>query len=132
MKLIDYLYFGIYNSYYKDGNFNNDIPWYTSMMIFGAMLFLNVIFIINTISTKEGYPINKNEAFLLGGLCLTFSYFMFGWRKRYLKVYQTFCNLSKSQRLVNKIVSWSYCFFSFFLAILPPLKQMILRMGYNL
>ena len=90
MKVIDYIFFGIFNTYYKDGNYKKDIPWYTTMMIFSAMFFLNISAILDLFSSKEGYPVSKPIAFVIGGFCVLLSYLMFINHKRYESIYMHF------------------------------------------
>lgn len=125
MKIIDYLFFGIYNSYYKDGNYKNDIPWYTAMMIFAAIFFLNVSCIMVLLSTRKGYPVSTPIGFLVGGACVLISYFLFVWKKRYQHIYNSFSVKDRRQRLANRVVSWAYVGASIILFMLLPLRHAI-------
>jgi hypothetical protein len=125
MKVIDYLFFGIYNSYYKDGNYKNDIPWYTAMMIFGAMFFLNVSLILSLLSPRKGFPVNKPMALVIGGCCVLLSYFLFVWKKRYVSIYETYSKYNDRQKVINKVLSWLYFIGSIILFSIPPLKQLL-------
>jgi hypothetical protein len=125
MKVLDYLFFGVFNSYYKDGNFKNDIPWYTAMMIFGAMFFLNVSSVMMLFSSKSGYPVSKQVGFIIGGCCVLLSYFLFAWKKRYENIYSEFSKYDRRQRSINRLMGWLYVALSIFVAIIPPLKQVL-------
>lgn len=125
MKIFDYLFFGIFNSYYKDGNYKNDIPWLTAMSIFAAMFFLNITSILDLFSNREGYPVSKSMGYVIGVTGVLLSYVLFVSGKRYEIIYKTFSILDRKQRLKNKIAAWFYVLMSIVIAILPPLKQVL-------
>lgn len=125
MKIFDYLFFGIFNSYYKDGNYKNDIPWLTAMSIFAAMFFFNITSVLDLFSNREGYPVSKSMGYVIGVIGVLLSYVLFVSGKRYEIIYKTFSILDRKQRLKNKIAAWFYVLMSIVIAILPPLKQVL-------
>ena len=108
MKVLDYLFFGIYNSYYNDGNFKNDIPWYGTMMIFGVLFFLNLmtLFLFLTMDFERG--LSKRISLIFMGICILLSYLLFIRNRRYKVIYNKMSGLSRSQKRLNVIVSWIY------------------------
>jgi hypothetical protein len=127
MKVIDYIFFGIFNTYYKDGNYKNDIPEYTAMMIFGAMFFLNILALLWFFSSGDGSPISKPIAFVIGGFCVLLSYLLFMYRKRYESIYNAFSSYNRRQRQLNKLVAWTYIALSFLAIFLPAFLKVLHR-----
>ena len=125
MRVIDYIFFGIFNTYYKDGNYKKDIPWYTTMMIFSGMFFLNISSILYLFSSKKGYPVSKPIGFVIGGFCVLLSYLLFIYHKRYESIYTAFSSYDKKQRLLNKSVAWTYIGLSILSAFLPSFLKMV-------
>ncbi len=124
MKILDYLFFGIYNSYYKDGNYNNDEPWYGGLMIFGVVFFLNAIFILRMTYFRNGI-FSKPIAFAIGGGALLLSYFLFVKGKRYEVIYFKYQRMNREQRRINAIISWLYVVCSFAIVLVPLFFQAI-------
>lgn len=113
MKVLDYLFFGIYNSYYKDGNYKNDVPWYGGLIIFTGVFFCNVFTLM--VVVLDGGPISKSFWYIIGLVCLATSYLLFIRNKRYEIIYNEMSKLSRPKRLLNKVLSWVYVIGSFVL-----------------
>jgi len=124
VKILDYLFFGIYNSYYKDGNYTNDEPWYGGLMIFGVVFFLNAIFILRMTYFRNGI-LSKPIAFAIGGGALLLSYLLFIKGKRYKTIYVKYQKMDTKQRKLNAIFSWLYVAGSFILVLAPLFLQAI-------
>jgi len=125
MNILDYLFFGIYNSYYKDGHYKNDIPELTAMSIFAGMFGINTFTMLWLFIGLNEFQIGKTDAYLLGGFWFLFCYFIFVFRKRYKKIYEKFSNLSFEQKKLNKFISWSYILLTFIsFSIIALLKAM--------
>lgn len=125
MKILNLLYFGIYNFYYKDGNFKSGIPSYTSMMIFAGCFFANISFLILLFSENmNAFPFGKSEAIMVAIACAFISFFLFVWKKKYERIYNEFKD--SDRRTVHNFFSWLYVCVSFLLLILPPMLRMIL------
>ena len=124
MKILNLLYFGIYNFYYKDGNFKSGIPSYTSMMIFAGCFFANISFLIYILSeNKNVFPFSKGEAIVVTILCAFISFFLFVWKKKYERIYNEFKD--SDRRIAHNFFSWLYVAVSFLLLMLPPVLRMI-------
>lgn len=105
MGIIDILYFHVYNAYYQDGNYSNDIPHLTAYGIVGCSLSFALASILLTIAglASNNLPSWIFFVFIILGLLL--SYFLFLHKKRYQMIYERIKN-SKYDHLFFKILSW--------------------------
>lgn len=125
MTILDYLFFGIYNSYYKDGNYKNDMPWYNGMAIFLFTFWCNIITILDVLnSSKNKFPVEKLTSFIIAAVCLIISYLLFVRNRRYDTIYNRYKNFNKTNRIINKVVSWTYVIGSIVAIMLPPVLRM--------
>src|SRR5690242_11460703 len=95
------------------------------MMIFAGMFFLNVSAILLVFSSRDGFPVSKPVAFVIGGCCVLLSYLLFAYQKRYESIYTTFSVYDKKQRSLNKLVAWTYVALSILSVLLPPLFKLV-------
>ncbi len=121
MKALNYIFFGIYNSYYKDGNFTNNIPWLKAISVLGVSLSCNIISVSFLFSDGDRIHLERSTLIIFAAISFVFLYFMFFRNRRYEDIYKEFCHLNKQQRLVNKFISWLYILLSFIICLLPPL-----------
>ncbi|WP_418513990.1 hypothetical protein [Corallibacter sp.] len=112
MKILNILFFHVYNAYYKDGNYSNDIPHLTAYGIVGfslsTLFTTTIMFILTLLNIKliDYYFL----VILVGTLLLLFYYFF------YEKKYDTIYNLIKDSKWDNfrfKIASWLIVFLGF-------------------
>lgn len=115
-RALKYIYFYIFNSYYKDGNYRNDIPWFTSLGIiaFSLSLYLVGLFLL----VQEYILFNKfiNFSFelthiLLFGLSVWLVLYLLLIKDgKYLEIYEQY----KSQRsTLGKLLAWGITLLSF-------------------
>ncbi|WP_223032942.1 hypothetical protein [Hanstruepera marina] len=105
MKILNILFFHVYNAYYKDGNYSNDIPHLTAYGIVAcslSMLFTSILLFTFALLDVKLAKISVIILFV-GFLLLLFYYFF------YEKKYATIYNLIKDSKWDNfrfKIASW--------------------------
>ncbi len=112
MKILNILFFHVYNAYYKDGNYYNDVPHVTAFGIVGSslsMLLTSILLVIlRMLSIKPTY--NIVLVILVGSLLLLSYFFLF--KKKYKVIYNLIKN-SKWDNLRFKIISWVTIFLGF-------------------
>ena len=100
------LFFHIYNAYYKNGNYKNDIPHLTAFGIVGTslsiMIVVTVLFVLKTAAETE---LPKLLIILLTIVCLAFFGFLFLVKSKYSSIYQQIKG-SKWDNIGFKILSW--------------------------
>lgn len=106
MKAIRLIYFHIYNSYYKDGNFKNDIPHLTAFGIVGCSLSIILLSIL-FFAYQLLFRVRPTSPIVVGLflLLLVFFYFLFFHKSKYQSIYTEFKN-SKWDTTTMKILSW--------------------------
>jgi hypothetical protein len=120
--MIDRLFYIIFNSYYKNGGYKNDIPPFTVALIFGMALFslifdLNIIinWIINpTFLVRGGSKISTS---LQAYLSLFGIYIWFFYKKRYISIYAKYIN----SEFLNSLTAKFIAFFTIKILILSPI-----------
>ncbi len=126
---MDFIYYIIFNTYYKHGNFKNDKPPFTVFFIwllcfFCITLSLKTIYEIVYLGPYyKGKGFGKYSKYLIGILCGTLVYFMFYFNKRYVNIYLKYRNNHFANGLVAKLFTW---FFVIFL-IASPFLTIFLR-----
>ena len=113
VKLLKIIYFHIYNSYYKNGSYNNDIPHLTAFGLVACSLsFLLFIPIAILFRTTFG---NLLPVWLVYSILLSFMIlfiYMFLYRRKYEDIY-TEIRKSKWDNALMKITSWSIIILAF-------------------
>lgn len=118
------LFYIVYNSYYKHGQFKNDIPSLTVAGIFAIMFFSLILFglfIIGWIYPEYAYAkiskSNKSIHHFIAIFCCLVTYFAFYYNKRYIKIYQTY----KDSEFLNSSTAKFQAFLFIVLVILSPI-----------
>lgn len=125
------LFYIIYNSYYKDGEYKNDIPSLTVGGIFTISFFsiglsiFNVIGCINPLYSK--IKIGNFVAFFSIFFCGLIVYFLFYHNKRYRKIYETY----KDNVFLNSKLAKRFSFFIVILFILSPIILVMIQTKIN-
>ena len=126
-KLYNIIFYIIYNSYYKHGNFKNDMPAYTVFFIFTISFFCQMLFLIGLWDLiDDPYTIAEisklaNIFFFLS--CFAITYFLFYVNKRYIIIYNTYKDNSFANSRLGKFMGWSFII----LSILSPFIFIIIR-----
>ncbi|MFD3003659.1 hypothetical protein ACFS7Z_25100 [Pontibacter toksunensis] len=106
MKALNALFYHVYNSYYKDGNYTNDIPHLTAFGLLGSsltMFCLAVFALFNSMFNNSRLSVGICLAIVIAGL-LFFS-FQFLYDSRYNRIYNEIKG-SKLDNMFMKIVAW--------------------------
>lgn len=115
MKIIRLIYFHIYNTYYKDGNYTNDIPHLTAFGIVGCsvtIILLSLIFsIYQLIFDKRLTTVMVVVPFVIS---LAFLFYSLMYDSKYKVIYSEFKD-SKLDTTPLKILSWSVLLIAFVL-----------------
>ncbi len=121
MKRVHYLFFNIYNWFYKDGMYNRRIDpslQTVSVFVIGTGLWLVLIYNLLTKIFKIPNVYNTNEKLTIGLVVLILMafynyYFISG--DRYLRIYDQFKDFSMENKNKKRdlIISFSILFFPF-------------------
>lgn len=106
MKFLHVIYFHVYNSYYKDGNYKNDIPHLTAYGVVGVSLSLLIVGIGNIIkfSLTEHKLSTQGYLWLMLPSLLLF-YFVFLNKGKYNDIYKELKG-SDWDKTAIKILAW--------------------------
>ena len=109
--MIDRLFYIIYNSYYKHGNFKNDIPPLTVFGLFCMALFsitLCFVYAFYLISDptyfRHNPPLGKSIYFIAS---IVLTYLGFYRKKRYKTIYDRFKHIQSYDQLPVKILAFT-------------------------
>ncbi|WP_017733498.1 hypothetical protein [Nafulsella turpanensis] len=106
IKGLKVVYFHIYNSYYKDGNYSNDIPHLTAFGIVGCSLgFMLTTLAASVVKFLDGEKLATTGIYPIMIVGLTITFFMFMYKSKYRKVYYDIKG-SAYDRLPFKIAAW--------------------------
>jgi len=106
MRAIRLIYFHIYNSYHKDGNYKNDMPHLTALGIVCSlsMILLSTMFVAYQLLFKQRPTLGMvGTPFVI---FLAYFYFALVHDSKYQSIYSEFKN-SKWDTTVIKVLSWS-------------------------
>lgn len=120
MLIIKIVFFHIYNAYYKNGHYSNDIPHLTAFGIVGTSLSFFVITICLAL-LKLIYNFSPpKDCILIAFLCI-FSFFFFKlfWKSKYNKIYDSILN-TKWDNSYWRMISWFIIFLGFFVVGVFP------------
>lgn len=116
------VYFHIYNAYYKDGNFNNDIPHLTAFGIVGSslsFLLMTMGIIVNSYYGRE--KISESVYTITMVFFLVIFSLIFLYNRKYNVIYNEIKD-SKWGNLFYKIISWFVIFLGYALFSLVVLR----------
>ncbi len=108
---MDFIFYIIYNSYFKHGNYKNDIPPLTVGGIF-TVVFFCVILLIKGIHSYYSYgdiparSFGKVYNIAIGWMCAGLVYLVFYHNKRYIKIYHRFKDNQFANSWPGKILGW--------------------------
>lgn len=106
MKFLHVIYFHVYNSYYQDGNYRNDIPHLTAFGIVGVSLSFLVVGIGNVIKfALTEHKLSTQEYLWLMLSSLSLFYLVFLNRGKYNVIYKELKG-SDWDRSAIKILAW--------------------------
>ena len=110
-----FTFYIIYNSYYKHGNYKNDIPSLTVGGIFTVTFFCLVLLVkgIYSYCLYGNVPFTgfeKNNVLIVGFLCATLVYLVYYHNKRYIKIYNRFKDNAFANSWPGKIAGWLILF----------------------
>ncbi len=108
---MDFIFYIIYNSYFKHGNYKNDIPPLTVGGIFTVVFFCLTLLIkgIRAYVLYGNVPFagfEKNHAPIVGFFCAIAAYLMFYRNKRYINIYNQFKDNQFANSWPGKILGW--------------------------
>lgn len=118
MKLFKIIYFHIFNTYYRDGNYSNDIPILTASGVFGcclSIILLSVLLFIGRVFVD--FEPSKESVIVALVLLIAFFYWILMSKKRSYKIYQQVKN-TKWDKPIFKILSWLIMPFAVMIAAL--------------
>jgi hypothetical protein len=104
--ILKVIFFHIYNVYYKDGNYKNDIPYLTAFGIVACSL--SIIIVVSVLLLLKGTletTLSKESIILLTVVCLSIFSYIFLIRSRYKSIYQEIKG-SKWDNVGFKALSW--------------------------
>lgn len=106
MKLIKAIFFHVYNFYYKDSSYTNDIPHLTAFGIVGCSLSCVLAAGVASINhLLNASRLSKPAVFIVYVLGLLISFLLFYANRRYDKIYEEIKD-SKYDTITYKILSW--------------------------
>ena len=121
-RFLHYIYFYIFDSYYKDGNYKDDIPWYTALVLLTASLFTMMMNLWMLAQYTFELPVslpNTIWAYLLPVLFLfVVCYVIIIRDKKYLKYYEENKN---DKTMQEKIFVWFIVVMPFILVLIIPI-----------
>ncbi|PSR55087.1 hypothetical protein AHMF7605_17040 [Adhaeribacter arboris] len=117
MKIFKIVYFHIYNSYYKDGYYSNDIPHLTAFGIVGcslAGLVLFAIALINHLVNED--RLSKPIVYLACVIALFAAFLLLFNKRKYNQIYEEMKD-SKYDSKIFKFFAWMFILLGF--AVMP-------------
>lgn len=106
---MDFLFFVMYNMYYKDGNYKNDMPAYTVFMQFTACVFgvlwggVSAFYWYYKDSCYDYASLSKGFLALI--CAMTITYFLFYHNNRYKKIYLTYKDNVFARSFLARVIS---------------------------
>jgi uncharacterized membrane-anchored protein len=128
---MDFIFYIIFNSYFKDGHYKNDIPPLTVGGIF-TILFFCIILLIQGIYEYFQFgniavrSFGKIYAILIGWICAGLVYFVFYYNKRYIKIYNRFKDDKFANSWIGGIFGWGLLA----LLMLSPFMFVLVRKNF--
>lgn len=105
------IFFHVFQRFYKNGKFTNDIPWLTASVIMGVsssfyLLSLTVLFYFFFFDHNVP-PLNKYLILICGFVFTFINYLWLTHQKRYLKIYEEYRTSDKNNK-VTAMLSWAF------------------------
>ena len=127
-KPADLTFYIIYNSYYKHGSYQNDMPAFTVFFIFAIaffcqLFFLRVVFRIIDNPYHRTLGMSRMEIYALSLLSALIIYFLDYYKKRNLLIYEGYKNNLFANSSLGKFVGWAFMG----LSILSPFIFLLIR-----
>lgn len=112
------LFYVIYNSYYKHGEYRNDIPlltvWGIMVVSFVCLTILGIDVVHAFLNPTARLPIlGKNTWMSILVFYSLLYYLFFVFRKRYLEVYNRYKDAQFVNSKTGKTIAWTFVIFSF-------------------
>ncbi len=126
---MDFIFYIIYNAYYKDGNYKNDMPAFTVFILFTLAFFCILLMLadVKVLLTEGPYVkelgLKKYHIYLLGLMGAVITYLMFYINKRYVNIYDTYKDSRFANGYTGKIIGWT----GLFIMILSPFIFIYIR-----
>ena len=119
-KLYNLIFYIIYNSYYKHGNYKNDIPAYTVFFIFAISFFCQIYFLVILWKFIEdpyfrSIGISKLITLFMALSCLVITYLFFYVNKKYILIYETYKDNLLANSYLGKSIGWIFIVLSILL-----------------
>lgn len=104
--ILKVLFFHVYNAYYKDGSYKNDIPHLTAFCIVGCSLsIMIVVTVLIFLKSTSNTTLSKELIIFLTFACLSVFGYIFLVGSKYKSIYQEVKG-SKWDSIGFKILSW--------------------------
>ena len=110
LKMYNFIFYVIYNSYYKHGSYKNDMPPYTVFFIFVIVFYSQLLFLIelyHVIQNPYTRTIGPKSIRYLAFLCFIPTYLLFYSNKKYNVIYNTYKEDTFANSLLAKLMSWA-------------------------
>lgn len=128
---MDFIFYVIFNSYFKHGNYKNDIPPLTVGGIFAFLFFCMVLLIQGIYEYFQfgNVPVRSfGEIYtiLIGWICAGLVYFIFYYNKRYIRIYNRFKDNKLANSWTGRILGWGLLAFLMF----SPFMFVLIRKNF--
>lgn len=124
-KFYDYLFYWAYNHYWKSWG-RRELPAPNAVIVLSMINGLNILTIFIVLDTLGIIRLEKSnitfyDSAIIGVSCLIGNYFIFLYKKRYLKIAEQYENESNKMKKKYTYLSWLYFSLSLGLPILITL-----------
>ena len=110
LKLYNFIFYVIYNSYYKHGNYKNDNPPFTVFFIFVIFFFCQLLFLIELYRViQDPYTrviASKSILRVLAFSCFIPTYLLFYLNRKFNVIYDTYKADLFANSFTGKILGW--------------------------
>lgn len=111
MKKYNLIFFHIFKCYYKDGNYKNDIPWLTALVLVSVSVLFFFVAIGLSVSELIGFNflkmMDRHLFILLGFVFVLINYAWFKVGDRYMNIFKKYRHSSYDTKK-NAILSWIF------------------------
>jgi hypothetical protein len=109
MEWYNLIFFHVFKFYFKDGNYKNDVPWFTAASLISTsfwVYFFSSTIIITSLFNLDGFQTENRPIFISSGFIFLFAnIFWFKGSDRYLKIYKKYRNSPQDIGIIS-IISW--------------------------
>lgn len=106
MKALNVVFYHVYNCYYKDGNYTNDIPHVTAYGLVGTSLSMfNVVVFALFNNFINNTKLSMEILLTIAILSMLLFFFLFLFNSRYDRIYNEMKG-SKRDTLFMRVVAW--------------------------